>query len=61
MSQMFFLSLTSSKVLVLGNEKKNGFSFCISLAYSYLCIRNKDGSAHPKSASSCLLTAIINL
>ncbi len=26
-----------SKVLSLGNEKKNKFSFCISLAYSYLC------------------------
>ena len=22
---------------MLGNEKKNAFSFCISLAYSYLC------------------------
>ena len=32
-----------SKVLSLGNEKKNGFFFCISLAYSYLCtmFRNK--------------------
>ena len=26
------------KILPLGNEKKNKFSFCISLAYPYLCI-----------------------
>ena len=26
-----------SKLLLFGNEKKNMFSFCISLTYSYLC------------------------
>jgi len=29
-----------SKILSFGNEKKNEFSFCISLTYSYLCIVN---------------------
>jgi len=28
-----------SKVLSIGNEKKNGLFFCISLAYSYFCPR----------------------
>ena len=26
-----------SKLLALDNKKKNSFSFCIVLAYSYLC------------------------
>ncbi|MBQ8128126.1 MAG: nucleotidyltransferase domain-containing protein [Prevotella sp.] len=29
------------KILALGNEKKNKFSFCISLVFSYLCRREK--------------------
>jgi len=29
--------MASLKVLSFGNEKKNGFFFCISLTYSYLC------------------------
>ena len=33
----FALSLTSSKILSLENEKKSELSFCILLAYSYLC------------------------
>ena len=31
-----------SKVLSLDNEKKKSFSFCIVLAYSYLCSRETD-------------------
>jgi hypothetical protein len=31
-----FRTLASPKVLALGNEKKNKFSFCISLVFSYL-------------------------
>ncbi len=36
-SKYFSVPLTSPKVLTFGNEKKNEFSFCISLTYSYLC------------------------
>jgi len=32
-----YVSLTSSQILSLENKKKNKFSFCILLAYSYLC------------------------
>ena len=31
------VSLAASKILSFGNEKKNLFSFCISLTYLYLC------------------------
>ena len=30
----FFVTLTTSKLLALGNEKKSELSFCISLVYS---------------------------
>ena len=33
----FALSLASPKILSLENEKKSELSFCILLAYSYLC------------------------
>jgi orotate phosphoribosyltransferase len=33
--------LASPKVLSFGNKKKNLFSFCISLTYSYLCKQNQ--------------------
>ena len=36
----YFVPLTLSKVLSLENEKKNRFSFCILLAYLYLCTIN---------------------
>ena len=29
------------KILTFGNEKKNEFSFCISLIYSYLWLRRR--------------------
>ena len=32
----FALPLTSSKVLLFDNKKKNSFFFCIVLTYSYL-------------------------
>ncbi len=35
LNRIFRTSELCSKVLPLGNEKKNKFSFCISLAYSY--------------------------
>ena len=36
-----FRTLASPKVLALGNKKKNMFSFCISLVFSYLCPLNQ--------------------
>ena len=36
----YFVPLTLSKALSLENEKKNKFSFCILLAYLYLCTIN---------------------
>lgn len=39
---IFSISLASPKILRLGNEKKNLFSFCISLGFSYLCTQNRD-------------------
>ena len=36
-----FVPLASPKVLSFGNKKKNLFSFCISLTYSYLCKQNQ--------------------
>ena len=36
-SKYFSVPLAWPKVLPFGNEKKNEFSFCISLTYSYLC------------------------
>ena len=33
----FALSLASPKILSLENENKSELSFCILLAYSYLC------------------------
>ena len=30
----------NGRALALGNKKKNKFSFCISLTYSYLCSPN---------------------
>ena len=39
-SAHLFVLLASPKVLSFENEKKNKFSFCILLTYSYLCSNN---------------------
>ena len=45
-----FVPLTyRSKVLSFGNEKKDKFSFCISLIYSYLCGCNENNADHSQS------------
>jgi hypothetical protein len=40
-ARLFVSFSQAKKILSLENEKKNSFSFCILLAYSYLC-RRKD-------------------
>ena len=41
-SRLFVPFCCRKKVLSFGNEKKNTFFFCISLAYSYLCTRKQN-------------------
>ena len=38
----YVLGVVLAESLSLGNEKKNGLFFCISLAYSYLCAVNNE-------------------
>ena len=41
-ARLFVPFCCRKKELSLGNEKKNTFFFCISLAYSYLCTRKQN-------------------